>query len=269
MLIWRSDMAWVRCGKHLMLSWLAFPVLQASAAGPAAVPSTDFHQVVFRYEKDTAYTILAQPGVPTDLQLAADEKIQGLALGDTVQWMIEELPGHLFIKPVRGNLFTAGTLVTDRRVYQLMFKSSDNHDQWYQRVSWEYADKPPAGVARVDLLPDPDQLAPGSINSDYEIEGEGDFRPVRVFDDGKFTYLKMKSPQSLPALFMLQEEGAVLVNYRVQGEYFVVQRLMPGILLKLGNREIRVLNRKLGAALMHKLKPSRAPVNPFNLGGEQ
>lgn len=263
-------MAWVRCGKHLMLSWLAFPVLQVSALEPAPPMNTDPHQVVFHYEKDAAYTILAQPGVPTDIQLATDEKVQGLALGDTVQWMIEELPGHLFIKPVRGNLFTAGTLVTDRRVYQLLFKSSENHEQWYQRVSWEYAEPRNASQSpSQELSPDPERLPISQIHSEYLIEGQGDFRPVRVFDDGKFTYLKMRSPQSLPALFMLQEEGAVLVNYRVQGSYFVVQRLMPGILLKLGNREVRVFNQNLGAGLIHKLRSEQGPSNPFQPGGEQ
>lgn len=262
-------MAWVRCGKNLMFSWLAFPLFPAGAMTESAPLNSDPHQVVFRYDKDSAYTILAQPGIPTDLELGADEKVQGLAMGDTVQWMIEELPGHLFIKPIKGDLFTAGTLVTDRRIYQLHFKSSADSGAWYQRVSWSYDDRSRPVPTNADLPPDPEHIPANRLNLAYEIEGDGDFRPEQVFDDGRFTYLKMNAPQSLPALFMLTEEGAELVNYRVQGSYFVVQRLMPGILLKLGNREIRVLNRQLGGRLKQKLKSAQAPINPFNHDQDQ
>ena len=67
---------------------------------------------------------------------------------------------------------------------------------------------------------------------------------MRVFDDGRFTWIQVRSPQALPALFMVEEGNAVLVNYVVKGEYFVVQRLMPEMLLKLGNTEVRVINEK-------------------------
>ncbi len=207
---------------------------------------------VFRYDPNTTFTILTLPGVPTDIQLASDEKITGLALGDTLQWMVEELPGHLFIKPLRMDLFTAGTLVTDRRVYQLVFKSTSSQGRWVQKVSWSDADVVTAkntnetrsGSAVASEGLSPEALDPTRLNFGYDIEGEGDFRPVAVFDDGRFTWIKVRSPQALPALFMVDDGAAVLVNYIVKGEYFVVQRLMQEILLKLGNAEIRVINKK-------------------------
>jgi type IV secretion system protein TrbG len=77
---------------------------------PNAMPG-DSRLVVFRYDANNTYTILAMPGMPTDIQISADEKMSGFAIGDTVQWVIEELPGHIFIKPLKASLFTAGTLV--------------------------------------------------------------------------------------------------------------------------------------------------------------
>ena len=84
----------------------------------------DNRLVVFRYDANNTYTILTMPGVPTDIQLAPEEKITGFAIGDSVQWLVEELPGHLFVKPLRADLFTAGTIVTERRTYQLTFCSA-------------------------------------------------------------------------------------------------------------------------------------------------
>ncbi len=222
----------------------------AKAESEAVSVTGDQRLAVFRYDPNSTFTIVTIPGVPTDIQLSADEKVTGLALGDTVQWMVEELPGHLFIKPLRADLFTAGTLVTDRRVYQLLFKSTTLQGRWVQKVSWSNTEgvgpknilETTAGVSSETLSPE--ALDPAQLNFGYDIEGEGDFRPVTVFDDGRFTWIKVRSPQALPALFMVDENGAVLVNYIVKEEFFVVQRLMPEVLLKLGNTEIRVINRK-------------------------
>lgn len=223
----------------LLLTLMA-PTPSSRAESPRPEVPDERHLARFRYDPDSTYTVVTLPGVPTDMQLGEDEKITGLALGDTLQWMVEELPGHLFIKPLKAGLFTAGTLVTNRRVYQLAFKSVAAEGPWMQKVSWADAVMAP----QMDL-PDPAALDPARLNTRYRIDGDGDFRPVRVFDDGRFTWIQMHSPQALPALFMVEEGNAVLVNYVVKGEYFVVQRLMSEMLLKLGNVEIRVINQKV------------------------
>lgn len=231
---------WNECLVGALLVGLMCPLPAARAEGGERAPASQPRVVQFRYDPDQPYTLVTVPGVPTDVQLGIDEKITGLALGDTVQWMVEELPGHLFVKPLKAGLFTAGTLVTNRRVYQLLLKSTSAEGPWVQKVSWN-----DTASAEVGELPSPATLDPAKINSRYRIEGEGDFRPVRVFDDGRFTWIQVHSPQALPALFMVEEGNAVLVNYVVKGEYFVVQRLMPEVLLKLGNTEVRVVNEKL------------------------
>ncbi len=225
--------------------------LMISGAGAQADAVThgsgnDPRLVCFTYDAETTYTVLAIPGVPTDIQLAPGEKITGFALGDTIQWVVEELPGHIFIKPIKPELFTAGTLVTDRRVYQLVFRSTTLQGHWMQKVSWR--DAPPPVVASpnpsADSAKGAEVLSPTTRHCDYDIEGEGDFRPLSVCDDGRFTWIQMSSPQALPALFMVDDKEAVLVNYIIQGNYFMVQRLMSEILLKLGNAEVRITRRK-------------------------
>ena len=135
-------------------SLLALLLLDCISAGlaagaPTLAPDGAGHAQRFRYDPEASFAILALPGVPTDLQLAADERVTGFALGDTIQWVIEELPGHVFIKPLKSELFTAGTLVTDRRTYQLTLRSGHPRDEWMQRVTWSYPDlvvlRAPAG----------------------------------------------------------------------------------------------------------------------------
>ena len=130
----------------LLVDWVGAGL---AVGAPTPVAEGAGHAQRFRYDPEASFAILALPGVPTDLQLAADERVTGFALGDTIQWVIEELPGHVFIKPLKSELFTAGTLVTDRRTYQLTLRSGHPRDEWMQRVAWSYPDlvvlRAPAG----------------------------------------------------------------------------------------------------------------------------
>jgi type IV secretion system protein VirB9 len=220
----------------------------------------------FRFDPEASYTIISYPGVPTDIQLSPAEHVTGFAVGDTVQWVIEELPGHLFIKPMRADLFTAGTLVTDHRTYQLAFKSSNSKENWMQRVSWSYPDlvilratesSLPHAAERVpfDLRStlsrspidinmgrssQPRGIDPSKLNMDYQIKGDAPFRPISVFDDGRSMWIKMPPHEPLPAVFAETEEGGKLVHYAIQEDWIVLPRLIPKLTLKLGASEIHI-----------------------------
>ncbi len=227
----------------ILLSW----VWQVLHGNPVMAADAFNHMAHFDYDPGTTYLVEASPGVPTDIELGPDEKMQGFALGDTVQWMVEELPGHVFVKPLREKLFTAGTLVTNRRVYTLEFRSVPTSGRWVQKVSWGYGGAFRGGGSSGGPMgtwhdPSPEHISSALLNTDYRIEGDSDFRPVRVFDDGRFTWIEVQSPQALPALFMVQGDQEMLVNYLVHGHYFLVQRLMPEILLRLGKNEVRIFN---------------------------
>ncbi|WP_298159353.1 TrbG/VirB9 family P-type conjugative transfer protein [Ferrovum sp.] len=88
----------------------------------------------------------------------------------------------------------------------------------------------------------PFSLTPQRVHTHYTIKGDAEFRPLEVFDDGRFTWIDMGHPQVLPAVFMIDAEGSRLVNYLLHSPYFVVQRLMPHFLLKLGGTEVEVIN---------------------------
>ncbi len=219
--------------------------------------------VVFPFDPNESYTLLARPGALTDIQLAEDEHLEVLAMGDTAQWTVAQATGHVFLKPLRTGIFTSATLVTDRRTYQMTLHAGAESGKWYQRVSWSY---PPGNVIRLQrpAAPEagPDARAavrvgagesggfPESLHFGYVLEGRADFRPNQVFDDGRFIYLRLpQGLQELPSVFVLGEEGTPeLVNYLVRGEFLVVQRLAARLLLKLGRAEVRVLREGRGAS---------------------
>jgi type IV secretion system protein TrbG len=254
--------------KKILLSFWVCTVYLSSAQVAEAISRSDDslgkHQR-FRFDPEASFTIVAYPGVPTDIQLSPDEHVSGFALGDTVQWVIEELPGHLFIKPMRADLFTAGTLVTDKHTYQLTFKSTNIKENWMQRVSWTYPDlvilraaesalphaaeripfdsrklQSAIGDPAIDTASPIRGIDPSKLNMDYQIKGEAPFRPLSIFDDGRSIWIKMRAHEPLPAVFEDSEEGGKLVHYAVQEDWILLPRLIPKLTLKLGTNEIHI-----------------------------
>lgn len=249
--------------KYKLVAALLIAVGSANAAlaDSQVMPMpSDTKLVSFSFDQHDTYTVLARPKSVTDIQLAADEDVVAMALGDSVQWMVSKAKGHVFIKPLQPDIFTSATIVTSVRTYQLTLRSSPEDGKWYQRVSWNYpelvvfrqqqeeavrrnVEKEEKRLEEQIIAPD---ITIDKLNFDYKVTGDAAFKPAQVFDDGKFTWIRMPAIQELPAVFMTDEDGkAELINYVTRGQYMMVQRLVPGLLLKIGKQEIKVVNNLL------------------------
>ena len=69
--------------------------------------------------------------------------------------------------------------------------------------------------------------------------------PLQVFDDGRKTFIrfpKARQRTEAPALFVLGSQGELqLVNYRVQNDFYVVDRLFEAAELRVGQRKPRIV----------------------------
>jgi type IV secretion system protein VirB9 len=80
------------------------------------------------------------------------------------------------------------------------------------------------------------------LNDDYDIKTvQGDppaWLPRHIFDDGAKTYIEFPNnlgTMSAPPLFILDDQGtADLVNYRVKGHFYIVDRLFDHAQLRIG-----------------------------------
>jgi type IV secretion system protein VirB9 len=78
-----------------------------------------------------------------------------------------------------------------------------------------------------------------TLNFRYRIEGDNPpWRPLRAFDDGRQVFVEFPrgiGQGELPPLWVIGPEGsAQLVNYRVQGNHMIVDRLFAAAELRLG-----------------------------------
>ena len=66
----------------------------------------------------------------------------------------------------------------------------------------------------------PDLLHPEKYNFRYSISGDEEIAPVKIFDDGEFTYLQFREKNAeLPAIFAVDEDlRESMVNYHLSAD---------------------------------------------------
>ena len=206
------------------------------------------------------YQVYTAPGQVTDIALQEGEQLVGpgpVAAGDTVRWIIGDTVGgsgpaarvHILVKPTRPDLATNLIINTDRRTYHLELRATAA--TYMASVSWTYpqdalialkkAEQAAVAAAPVAAGLDVDQL-----HFNYALSGDHPaWRPLRAFDDGRQTFIEF--PPSLavgeaPPLFVVGARGgAQLVNYRLRGRYYVVDRIFDAAELRLGTKHQAVV----------------------------
>lgn len=202
-------------------------------------------------------TVVCAPMRVCVVELEAGEHLSGEPhVGDSVRWVIspamagsgrQETP-MLVIKPKQAGLDTTLLITTDRRAYYLRLVSKP--DDYLARVAFAYPeDETSRWKARLAEQEarrkeefEASQITPvesiEALYFDYRIiGGDPNMRPVRVVDDGKKTYLQMTpnaAPRELPALVIVGPKGPEMVNYRVKGDMYIVDRLFERGALILG-----------------------------------
>jgi type IV secretion system protein VirB9 len=205
---------------------------------------------VYPFNDGAIFHVLTAPGQVTDIALQPGEALGAVAAGDTVRWVIGDTTSgtgdakrtHVLVKPFSAGLATNIIITTDRRTYHLALSSAERSAM--VALSWTYpqdqliALKAAEDRARA-VQPVATGLSVDQLHFGYVISGDQPaWRPLRAFDDGRQTFIEF--PASLgtgeaPPLFLVDGKGtAQLVNYRLQGRYYVVDRLFETAELRLG-----------------------------------
>ena len=206
---------------------------------------------VYPYSSGALYRLYASTNQVSDVALQAGEKLVSVSTGDTVRWIVGDTTSgdgtaqqvHVLVKPIASDLKTNLVITTERRTYHLELESTEATSM--SSLSWTYpADdliaikKKNDGLSGVDTVSIDGAQTFDNLNFRYRIVGDSSFAPSRVFDDGSKVYIQF--PSSLPQgeaspLFVQGSEGKpALVNYRVKGNTYIVDRLFAVAELRLG-----------------------------------
>jgi type IV secretion system protein VirB9 len=209
--------------------------------------------VVYAFSDNAVYRLYTAPERVSDIALQSGETLVAVASGDTVRWVIGDTSSgsgsdrqvHVLVKPVAAGLTTNLVITTDRRTYHLALTSSPGPAM--AALSWSYPQDALLTIRREQAAaeaaaPVASGLAPEALNFTYAITGDWPaWRPLRAFDDGQRTYIEFPASIAVgeaPPLFLVDGNDAVsLVNYRVQGRYYVVDRIFDAAELRLGAKK--------------------------------
>ncbi|MES2255521.1 MAG: P-type conjugative transfer protein TrbG [Pseudomonadota bacterium] len=238
----------------------ALPTMRVETANHLATrePTRDGYinaAQIYPFSDNALYRLYTAPGQVSDIALQPGEVLSAISAGDTVRWAVGDTVSgngqgrqvHVMVKPFAAGLTTNLVILTDRRTYHLVMQSTDHASM--ATVSWTYPaesflDKKvatPATVSAIDT-----GIALEKINFRYAISGDSPpWRPLRAFDDGHKVYIEL--PERIdqgeaPPLFVVGAGGgSELVNYRVRGNYYVVDRLFGAAELRLGQDKQQVV----------------------------
>ncbi len=207
---------------------------------------------VMPYAEGSIYQVYTTPERVTDIALEPGEVLGAVASGDTARWVIGDTTSgsgagkraHVLVKPYAAGLSTNLVITTDRRTYHIALISVRSVGM--SALRWTYpqdallaierSEQAAAATAPVAAGLDVDQL-----QFNYAISGDTPrWRPLRAFDDGRQTYIEFPGTLAVgeaPPLFLVGAKGeAQLVNYRLRGRYYVVDRIFDSAELRLGTK---------------------------------
>ena len=204
-------------------------------------------------------TVVCAPLRVCMIELQAGEKLVGEPhIGDSIRWNLSPAmygsgalsTSVIVLKPQGPGLDTNLLITTDRRAYYLRLLSKpedyvarvafaypddeDNQRKWQQQLAEQKAQQ--IKSTRIAELP------PNAVDSmffNYRVKGDDIIRPIRVFDDGKKTYIQMSEVaknREAPVLVVIGPDGKQeMVNYRVKDDMYIVDRLFERAELILGS----------------------------------
>ncbi|MEM7588569.1 MAG: P-type conjugative transfer protein TrbG [Myxococcota bacterium] len=207
---------------------------------------------VYDWKPGSLYQINTRIKHITSINLQPGEHIISTAAGGTTNWIVEQtksgqghaLREHIVIKPRRAGLHDIFFITTNRRTYHLEIRSGARNADYTAAVSWKYSDdwgkKPKKNPEKETPL---SGLQTDRLNFNYHfvVQRQPPWMPLRVFDDGNKTYIEfpeqLKARQA-PALFELSDDGQKhVINYRVFGSFYIVDRLVDTAQLQVGERD--------------------------------
>lgn len=194
-----------------------------------------------------------------DVELQPGEQVNSINLGDAARWLVEPaITGsgaaevqHLIIKPQDVGLETSLVVTTNRRTYHFLLRS--HRTQFMPRVAFSYPEDAAAKwealktretqERREATIPQTGEYL-GDLSFDYTVSGETRWKPVRVYNDGRKTIIQMPAAMAqteAPSLLVVRKDGGVfteeettMVNYRVQGDRYIVDAVFDKAILIAG-----------------------------------
>ena len=206
----------------------------------------------YLYNPNDVYRYIGHYTYQGFIEFEEGETIGTISMGNPSLWLFESLGNRLFLKPIgEDGSETNMTVITSKKVYhfELMAREAKGiaDKNLIFVVKFVYPDEKEKNIvefAKTSASDEPDLRDLSKFNFNYQYTGEKNIAPSKVFDNGQFTYFQFSSKNAeIPAIFIVDADGfEALVNYRVTGDYIVVERVGAQFTLRNGSEIVCVYN---------------------------
>jgi type IV secretion system protein VirB9 len=216
---------------------------------------------IYDYDPDQVYEVYCQIYRTTDIHLQPGEiVIDSPFVSDNDRWIIgagvnqqnNTVIQHIYVQPKQAGLDATLIINTNMRVYNIVLRSYTS--VYMPIVKWRYQNYGLPQVYAKDITKEikvateMDTIDPRFLSFDYKITfnifKKPRWLPSRVYDDGKKTYISFDEQtlqMELPGIF---ENRADVVNYRVQGNIIIIDKLIERVTVKYKDERITIEKKK-------------------------
>lgn len=192
-------------------------------------------------------------GYQASIELSKSEEVVSISMGDTSAWQIVPAGNMIFIKPMGDDPKTNMTLITNKRTYFFELYAQETNDirdpDLAFNIKFIYPDEEEEDYIKTYTTSSkgPDLAHPENYNFNYSISGSEEVAPIKIFDDGEFTYLQFRDKNAeLPAIFAVDEAlRESMVNYRLAPDntnMVILEHVFQKLSLRLGKKIVCVFN---------------------------
>ncbi len=238
----------------LGITVIAVMLIMASQANALQTPRRLSKESKFRtyvYNPNEIYQYLGHYLYQSYIEFEENEQINTISMGDSTAWQIVPQENRLFLKPVGDYPQTNMTVITNKRIYHFELDAKDakgiNDDTLIYYVKFVYQSQEDTTIVQfptrqVTDVPDLSDLS--KYNFNYEFTGNDNVAPIKVFDDGQFTYMEFQDKNAeIPAIFYVDSNGYEgLVNFRTVSNYVIIERVASQFTLRNGGEIVCIYN---------------------------
>ena len=240
-----------------------------------APPVTDSRIKTYIYNEGDVYDLLAYKGYQSNIEFDMKESIVTISVGDRMGWQVIPSGRRLFIRPLRHGLHTNMTVVTTERAYQFDLRSAPASDVkpsgdlvyvmrfFYPEQAARYvaADVPPvvappvmpaphsgdAGMHNPAPAPAPTPSSSQAVNYHYTYEGSDSLAPVKIYDDGSYTYIRFgqQKPDTITVVLQPGGQPEPVTPEPITSDIYRVSVVATHLIFEAGDNKTTVYNESL------------------------
>ena len=241
------------------------PIIAGETPQPTAQDSR-IREVV--YDENQVFRIVGVFRSATQIVFSPSERVEHVALGDTISWEVAPAENSLFIKPREHagatNLIVITRSNTGNRTYtfelsarrgaiaertadtffKVAFRYPREEEAAAQAAATQAANTQAVGLQSGAIRSALDLgVLEGSRNLKYSVQGSSEIQPSEITDNGQFTALRFPNQRELPAIFAINPDGTEsIVPFDVRDEFVVVHGVFSELRLRRGKEVLCIFN---------------------------